>query len=296
MMLRKFWSGHQILQKAIKRTKKRSKLIIILFATILLLGSASTVFSIIFPTFAETSASSSTGTDLIQSSIGTTRLKPQFNVDVLYAYTGENKYESAELNSTFNGVPMHPVSLYPLIIYLNFTHVSNAEAEACDAEIEVYIIEITADTGQKESYTCFFGTNYDPNFSEADVLNSAISQIDSFAGARSTNGITGIFNPNMSTNQSLWFKVGSLDSDTSRPSGLGLWSSGEPAAITIKVYRMGCIAVNDAETSTSYANSSDTVQVSLTKSGEGFLYNKIPQDKMAQSDAFHPIDLYKPLE
>jgi hypothetical protein len=66
---RKFWRGHLI------------KPIIILLATILLIGSAGMVFSLVLSTFAKTSASATTGTDLIQSSIGTIRLKPQFNVD-----------------------------------------------------------------------------------------------------------------------------------------------------------------------------------------------------------------------
>jgi hypothetical protein len=294
MFVRKrFKKRHQKSQNAIKALMKHHSKPIYLLATILLIVSASLIFSTVLSTFPETSAS--TEPNVAMPSETTIRSKPQFNVDVIYAYAGENNYGSEELHSTFNGVPMHPVSLYPVTVYLNLTHVSNAETEACDAEIEVYLIEVSSDKGPKESYTCFFGTNYDTTFSDTNVLTPAINQINNLIGTQPINGLTGLFNPNMDTNQSLWFKVGSLDSTTSEPSGLGLWSAGEPNAITVSVHRIGWIALNGTVTSTTLASPEDTVQVSLAKSGEGFLYNKIPQDKMSQKDAFHPIDLLKPL-
>ncbi len=287
----KSYRRSHIVRNAVQATARRFKLVKILTAFMLIL-SASIALSMALITFGQP-LPSSTKTDTSQSGIETARLRPQFDVDVIYAYTGENTYSAGELDSTFNGFEMHPASLYPAIIFLNFTHVSNAKTEACDAELEIYVIEISSDTGQKQSYTCFFGTNYDPAFSGA--LDIAISQIDSFAGSHSTNGLTGIFTSDMGTNQSLWFKVGSLDSTTSRPSGLGLWSAGEPHAITISVRRIGWIAIDGEAISTSYAAVSDSTQLDLTRTVEGFIFNKLPREKMISEDPFHPIDLYKPL-
>jgi hypothetical protein len=99
----------------------------------------------------------------------------------------------------------------------------------------------------------------------------------------------------MLTGQSLWFKVGSLDSTASKPSGLGLWTAGEPKSITVSIQRIGWIALNGTVTSSILPSplDSEEVQVSLAKSDEGFLYNSIPEHEMAsESDVFHPIDLY----
>jgi len=219
-----------------------------------------------------------------------TQTQSQFNVDVIYAYAGPEI--SNKPVHDFNGIPMHHESLYPDIVYLNFTHVSNAEKEACEAEIEVYQIQLTADTGIQESHICFFGTNYATNF---PVISNATSRIEALMGTQHYEDISGVFKLSMSTNESLWFKVGSLDSTTSKPSGLGLWKAGEPKLIIISVQRIGSIALDGMVSSIRQAKTEEAVTVSLENSGQGFIYNIIPKDKMLQTDVFHPIDLEKPL-
>jgi hypothetical protein len=294
---KKFWKQYLISQKFTKSIMKRhSRFTYVTLATILLICSASIVFVTVLPSSPKTFASAESSTTLLQET--NIHSNPQFNVTVIYAYAGLNNYTSKELNSTFNGIPMHPASLYPDIIYFNFTHVSNAENAACDAKIEVYLIQISADTGAKESYTCFFGTNYNTSYSQASLITPAISEINELINTSATKGVSGIFNPNMDTNQSLWFKVGSLDTTTSQPSRLGLWSAGEPNSITVSIQRIGWVALNGTVNSIISASPEDSAQVlvSLTKSGQGFLYNTIPQDDLLPTDVFHPIALDKPLK
>jgi hypothetical protein len=219
---------------------------------------------------------------------------PQFNVDVMYAYAGPNIY-GKEFNSTYNGFAMHPASLYPDMIYFNLTYIHSAEKELCDAKIEVYQVQILTDTGLREKYTCFFGTNYSMNKPDMSMLEPAISQLNGVADTQSTSRISGLFCPNINTNESLWFKVGSFDSTTNGPSSLGLWSAGTPNSIAVSVSRLGWITFTGKDASITRTNIESSSQVNLAKSGAGFLYNVIPQNKMSQTDPFHPIDLYKPL-
>lgn len=225
---------------------------------------------------------------------------PQFNVDVIYAYTGPNNYSAKSLNGTMimNGTKfeMHPLSLYPDIIFFNFTHVANAEKENCDAKTEVYFVEISTDTKVKENFVIHFGTNYNPKYgTQPSIQAPDMSKLDSLIDRQTTLRVSGLFVPNMGVNESLWFKIGTLDTTTSRPSGLGLWAAGEPHSITVKVHRIGWLSMTGNFTSVITASASDPLQVSLAKTSQGFLYNTIPEDDMLQTDAFHPIDLYKPI-
>jgi hypothetical protein len=191
-------------------------------------------------------------------------------------------------------MPMHPASLYPDIIYLNFTLISNATNEIYDAKIEVYQIQISANTGLMERYICFFGTNYNTSYSNPNFLTPSISYIDQLVDTSNAR-ITGIFSPNMLTGQSLWFKVGSLDTTTSKSNGLGLWSAGEPNSITVSIQRIGWIALNGTSSSIISPSPLDSVQaqISLPKLDEGFQFNAITQNEMSKdADVFHPIDLY----
>jgi hypothetical protein len=275
-------------KSVMRRNHKRMH---IMLALILFVGSVIFIFSVALPNLPKTSASTEINAPKIQET--SIQSQSQFNVDIIYAYAGPNNYDES-LSSTFNGVSMHPASLWPDIVYFNFTHVSSAEKQTCDAKIEVYLIEISTNTGMKDSYTCFFGTNYNQKFS-GSALTPALSKINELIDTRNTDGVTGIFNPNMATNQSLWFKLGSLDATTSEPSGLGLWSAGEPNSIAVSIHRIGWIAMNSNDISVIHESTGESTQLSLSKSGQGFLYNAIPQDKMSQTDAFHPIDLYRPL-
>ncbi|MCW4004026.1 MAG: hypothetical protein NWE95_08980 [Candidatus Bathyarchaeota archaeon] len=228
------------------------------------------------------------------------QLGPQFDVDVIYAYAGPYEYPSNFLNGTMmvNGtkIKMQPASLYPDIIYFNFTHRAGAEKESVDAKTEVYLVEISSDTGITERFVIFFGTNYNPDFGATNSIHPpSTDKIDSLIDTETVLKKTGLFYPNMVINESCWFKVGTLDTQISQPSGLGLWKAGEPHSITVRLQRIGWLTLTGTVTSSIQASSKDIVEISLTKSGQGFLYNSIPKEAMSQTDAFHPIDLYKPL-
>lgn len=277
-----------------KASTRRSKTFFAMLAIVLIISSVIFIGLNILSNFPRISAAAEPNVTALQETI--IQSQPQFNVDVIYAYAGPFNYENTVLNRTINGMPMHPLSNYPDIIYFNFTHISSAEKAACDAKIEVYLVVISSNSEIKENYTVFFGTNYNHNSTAPNlVLAPEISKVNYLIDRRTTNKLTGIFNPSMGTNQSLWFKIGSFDTTTSNPSGLGLWSAGEPNLITISVQRVGWLVLNGSITSVVSASADDSVQFSLAKSGQGFLYNKIPQDELSQTDEFHPINLYQPL-
>jgi hypothetical protein len=113
-------------------TKKRPRII---FIAIIVILSVLFAFFVIPLTLnsPQTVAAEEPSTMLIQES--STQSDAQFNVTLMYAYTGLNSYEGKELNSTFMGTEMHPASLYPDIIYLNFTYIANPDTEQYSAKI-----------------------------------------------------------------------------------------------------------------------------------------------------------------
>jgi hypothetical protein len=218
---------------------------------------------------------------------GETGSKPQFDVEVAYAYVGPGDSSS---HSHF-GTPMYPVTLYPSVIYFNFTHVSSAETESCDAKIEVYLIRISSDKGPTENYTFSEGTNYNPSFDPHMLTSTNIDPlIETMIDTRTTSGGGDEFSFNLTTNKSfLGGSIGSYGSYGSGTSGFGLWSAGQPDAIFVSVRRLGWITLNGTSTFATFASAEDIVQVQLEKFGDGFLYNKIvPEDKLSQIDPFHP--------
>lgn len=210
--------------------------------------------------------------------------KPQFNVDVVYAYVGKGPSEAP--HSHFDGVLMYPTSLYPSVVYFNFTRVSNAESESCDTKFEVYLIRISSDKGSAENYVYSEGTNYNPSL---DMIPNP--SLDTLIDTGPTSEIRagGGFVFNWTTNTSSLGSIGSYGSYGSGESGLGLWSAGEPNTISISVRRLGWITFNGTSTVTTLASAEEIVQVQLEKFGDGFLYNKIvPEDKLSQMDLFRP--------
>jgi len=220
-----------------------------------------------------------------------TMINQQFDVQVSYAYAGPRKDHFTCQNPMQDKIPittLNAVSLYPVMVYLNFTHVSNAEVESCDARMDVYLIELTADTGATEKYTYAEGTNYDPAFSDLDTLSSYISAFDEIY---TTNGFSGGFTFNWTIGtSSLGGRVGSYGSYQSDDSGLGLWSAGEPNTINISIRRVGTISMNGkAAFTTNDVSSEKMLQVQLEKFGNGLIYNKIvSQQKLSQIDLFYP--------
>ncbi len=177
-------------------------------------------------------------------------------------------------------------SLYPAIVFFNFTHLLNEQT--CDAKMDVYLVQITTDTGITENYIYAEATNYDSAFSTPETLSNHITD---FSEASDNNGISGGFVFNWSASHShIEGRVGSYGSFSSRPSELGLWSAGEPNAITVSVRRIGTISVeNGAVTTAADSNSKSIVQISLQKFGAGFIYNTvISSDKLSQINLYDP--------
>lgn len=284
--------------KSAKILKRHSTSLYFFFAVILFLVLFSIVFSnnslsptVLQPALAE---SQSEATSIASASVQSNQLvntKPQFDVHVTYAYVGPRKEHFTSQNplqGKSSIATLNAKSLYPVVVCFNFTHILNAEVESCDAKMEVYDIQITADTGTKESYIYAEATNYDPAFSALDTLSSHISDFDE---ALATNGLGGGFIFNWTTNtSSLDGRVGSYNSYTSKDSGLGLWSAGEPNTITVNVRRIGSILVEGKSVTTdTFLASENLAQVQLEKYGDGFLYNSIvSKDRLSQIDLFFP--------
>jgi hypothetical protein len=112
----------------------------------------SATYALLLSTFGTTSSPSPSPTPTETE----TGPKPQFDVEVVYAYVDPRKDHFTcqnPLPDKTAGTTLNAVSLYPSIVYFNFTLVSSAEIESCDAKIEVYLIQITANTGATENYT-----------------------------------------------------------------------------------------------------------------------------------------------
>jgi hypothetical protein len=250
-------------------------------ALVILIGFSAT-YALLLSTFGTKSSPSPSPTPTETITQGETGSKPQFDVDVVYAYAGPGDSSS---HSHF-GMTVHPLTLYPSVVYFNFTHVSNAESESCDAKFEVYLIQMSSDKGSTETYAYYEGTNYNPSLDMIPYFS-----LDTFIDTGPTSGIIvgGGFRFNWTTNTSSWGSIGSYGSYGSGESGLGLWSAGQPDAIFVSVRRLGWVTVNGTSTFATLASAEDIVQVKLEKFGDGFLYNKIvPEDKLSQIDLFRP--------
>jgi hypothetical protein len=212
---------------------------------------------------------------------------PQFAVDITYAYVGPRTDHFTCQNPIPNGAKtLNARTLYPAIVFFNFTHLLNKQTS--DAKMDVYLIQITTDTGITEKYMYAEATNYDSAFSTPEMLSS---HINDFSETRNTDSISGGFVFNWSTSYShIDGRVGSYSSFTSKPSELGLWKAGEPNAITVSVKRIGTIlAENDTVTTAADSNSENIVQISLQKFSNGFIYNTlVPSDKLSQINLYNP--------
>ncbi|MCW4044627.1 MAG: hypothetical protein NWE94_03815 [Candidatus Bathyarchaeota archaeon] len=212
--------------------------------------------------------------------------KPQFNVDVAYAFVG--KGSSEEPHSHFGWDINYPESQYPSAVYLNVTRASNAETKLYDALLEVFLIELISDKGPVESYAYFEGTNFTPSFSDA-ALASLTAHIYDLIDLNAVSGVSGHFRFNWTDSTSVLSRhVGSLGAYSNKPSGLGLWRSGEPGMVSVNIRRIGCVTMNGSSISSRVNVASANVALKLEKIGDGFLYNKmVPTDKLLQTDLFH---------
>jgi hypothetical protein len=212
---------------------------------------------------------------------------PLFDVHVTYAYVGPrtNYFSAPGLlpNQTLSG------SLYPSLVCFNVTFISNATVAACDGAIEVYRVQVTADTGASESYTFTVGTNFTPNFNPQS-LSMQRENIETLMGAPMINGGSGYFTTNLTLGSSIPFiRVGSLGHYQSGSGGLGFWSNGPPNNITVTVYRLGCVLLTGFSGSNYFWNSQvPATQVQLAKYGDGFLFNVVVPQNQLPEDLFNP--------
>jgi hypothetical protein len=218
--------------------------------------------------------------------------KPQFRIDIVYAYVGPRRAHFTMPNPIEDSPVsmLNALSLHPSIVYFNVTPTSDSETMSCDAKIEVYIVTIFSDKGSVENFTYFEGKNCRPSFSNPTALAALSSHINKLVGSSNTLGLRGFFDFNRTVGQPIiGDRVGSFGIYTSRPSRLGLWQAGQPNAIYVYVRRVGWVMLKDGTVSTTLANDDSMLQVELSKSGNGFMYNTIvPQDKVQQMDPWHP--------
>jgi hypothetical protein len=209
-----------------------------------------------------------------------------FDMEVIYAYIG--KRDSETTHSHFEGIEMQPIDQYPSVIYFNVTHISSAETESCDAKMEVYLIKVTSSTGFTEKYLLFEGTSYNPNYTSLEKITR---NFESLSFSLSSSVVRGFYTFNLTANQSLiGHRIGSIGCYESRSSSLGLWSDGEPASITVSVYRIAWIVASNDKIYTIRNNDSEPIEeVQLEPFGDGFIYNTvIPKSQLTQTDLFSP--------
>jgi hypothetical protein len=212
-----------------------------------------------------------------------------FNVSVMYAYAGPtNITTSANPIQDFPIKTLNAASLYPSIIYLNFTFVSGAGSESCDAKFEAYLIQFQTDTGLNESYAYYEGTNFSPSLGTGAMPNPTFNDLIDM-GPESGIGTGAGFVFNLTPNESVWGRVSSSGSFQSGPSGLGLWSAGQPNTISVSVRRLGWLTYTGNSAQTTFAADDVIAQVQLERFGNGFLYNTVvPEDSLSQIDFFSP--------
>lgn len=220
-------------------------------------------------------------------------IKPQFDIDVVYSYVGPRQDNFTEPNpmQTETSMPntLYAKTLYPSLTWLNVTYTPSV-VESCDAKIEIFLIQLTSNTGATERYLYSMGTNYNPSFSNLDALPPAInSQIGNLVDINTIDAGASYFAFNLTAGQStLATGVGSLGIYTSKPSELGLWSVTKPDSVILNVSRLGWITLNGSSASTT-KSLQDAAQIQLQPFGNGFVSNKILSDtELSQINPLNP--------
>ena len=221
-------------------------------------------------------------------------MKTQFQVHIAYAYVGPapssvNTYSEKTTNAT-----MRLASEYPSVVRLNITSIPDVQIVGCDAVVEVYGVKIATNTGLAEYHAYFVGTNYNPSFSNASQ-STLIQYVIDLVNVSLYSNIVGNFKVDWTSNTSLLTNpIGSITKYTSASSSaLGLFSAGEPNAVSVTVYRIGYITITNGSVTVfedpSNSTPKDTVQLSNYESG--FLHNDlIPSAQLPQANLFQPID------
>ena len=214
-----------------------------------------------------------------------------FQCEIAYAYVGEGN--STSTSSSFSGNMEYPLTKYPSAIYLNITRLPNSAFDTSDAKFEVYLFEISTDKNKTERYLWIDGTNINPSFSNFTKIESVGAHVDELVDRRTITGQGGHFMFNWTAGMSIVGGcVGSIGCYTNLPSMIGLWSTGAPNTLSVKIHLLGWITLNnDSVTTTANTALNDNVlQINLQKLEVGFIHNKIvPANQLAQiDDVFNP--------
>lgn len=216
----------------------------------------------------------------------------QFNIEIAYAYVGAAPPDvTSYLDKTYNA-SMYIASQYPSVVRLNVTRVPGIQIASCDAEVEVYGVKIAANTGPTEYHAYFIGTSYNSSFSIANKT-TLCPYVNNLVDHNVYSEITGAFNFNWTADTCILSRtIGSIGCYTSKPSSwAGLWNEGKPDNISVTVYRIGYVTMNNNSVSIfkdSAKNAISSVQTDNYR--EGFLYNKlVPAANLSQINIFHPI-------
>ena len=231
--------------------------------------------------------------ELATSSAQSTNVaKPQtqFRFDIAYAYVG-----NSPLNSSYtaaNGANMTVVTKYPSAIEFNITRLPGTQIASCDAEIEVYNVQIATNTGLLESNPYFVGTNYNSSFSNSELSTLFAHVNDMITSKEFSTALIGNFEINWTANTSiLSTPIGSVDSYSNAKSSSGLWNAGTPNAISVTVQRIGYVTINNNSVSLykDPSNNPTSATAQLSNYGNGFLHNNlVSADKLSQMNLFHP--------
>jgi hypothetical protein len=226
------------------------------------------------------------------SSAQTTNLavsETQFKIEIPYAYAGHFTTNGSYTDS--NGNLMCLESQYPTAVVLNITRLPGTQIAACDAEIEVYGVQIVANTGETENHGYFVGTNYNSSFSGYE-LSALEVPITSLADPNVYNEIRGNFCFNWTDSTSiLSHSIGSVGCYANGPTSAGLWSSGKPNAVSVTIHRIGYITMKDGLVSVYKDASISNIAASaqLSSYGDGLICNTLVNlANSPMTDLFHP--------
>jgi len=271
-------------------------LITISIATLLSVAVYSSVTSALLPT------ESLNGASKIYPDISTKIALPerQFDVNAAYAYVGPAPSNASYFDKGFN-TTMDLASKYPSILRLNFSLNPAVQIESCDAIVEVYGIKIATDTGATEYFAFGIGTNYNTSFTKSEEA-IIFPNIRYLVDYNCYKGLSGCFNFNWTASPAiLTNNIGSICRYIGyRPNAtsdkIGLSSAGLPNSISIEIYRIGYVTMNDGSVSI-YKDSVKNIiaSINLPKYNNGFLYNKlVPEEELPETDLFKPTALFEP--
>jgi hypothetical protein len=225
-----------------------------------------------------------------QTEIKVAEPSAQVSLNIGYAYVGkETNLTTSYTDSSHN--LMRLVSEYPSSVILNISRHPGKQIASCDAEIEVYAIQIKTDKGTAENHAYFIGTNYTSLYESE--LTSLFSNVHKLVDQKICCSTKGDFKLNWTTNYFLTHSIGTAGCYWTLNSSLGLWSAGKPNDISVTVNRLGYITINEGLISIYKDEPTNTI-TSMTQLGnhsEGFLYNSlVPADKLSRMNLFDPID------